>query len=98
MTEQQVEEYEQEAMDLRRHFRVMTVWQAYKACARMWAGAWALGIGEWLLGPHTSLSTRRAFESAMFQLANDFDIANEGWLEATVIREKAVQDFLGIDG
>lgn len=90
MTDQEIQALELEASNLRRHFRVMSIPAAYRALFRLWLGSWFLTLGESLVRPHASSGTGRAFGAALLHLANDCDIATEGWNEAAEISRKTL--------
>lgn len=95
--ETEFDTFERESADLRRRFRVMTIWQAYRACARLWFGSLFMQWGCSLLAPHLTPSGQWQMHCAVNRMAADFDVANEGLCEARDSREREVERFLGIE-
>lgn len=90
MTDHEAVLLEIEASDLRRHFRLMSRAKACRTFFRLLVGSLFLNLGESLITPHVSRRTRRALDNAMHLIANDRDIATEGWAEAAEISRKTL--------
>lgn len=81
-------------VNLRRHWRSLPWFAAWRATIRCTFGAWALQGAEALLRPHISPQTFGALDVTLDELARDFDVAREGLKESRDLAEDRFQSFV----
>lgn len=95
MTDSDIEMADAEAIDLRRQWRVATLWQAYKLGFRLLIGQILLKGGRAMIEPCVSPTTQTALDIALScHLSNDIDTINEGLQERRKLLEKRLRNLM----